>query len=291
MLIGRVIIVGFGLMGGSLARALRPEIDTIIAVDQNAQSCELAITEGVADCTVRELSELTLTMDDLVILATPVRTIVEIIGRLPTLAPEGCMVLDLGSTKQSICRAMSELPGWFQALGGHPMCGREVSGFEHSSAELYHNQTFLLTPTVRTTPHLREIALEIVQIIGANPIVLPPEQHDHAVAIVSHLPYLLSALLVDYARLSQFRVDPLWQISASGFRDMARLAGSNPPMMRDILYTNREAVLAALGEFWRRSQQLEAWLESADYDALLDWLTKRQGDYHEYRQEKFGDRY
>jgi prephenate dehydrogenase len=167
----RVVIVGMGLMGGSLARALRPHVASIVGVDLDAATRDAALADGTVDAAHATLDTLALTPDDLLVLATPVGAILETIGRLPTITREGCMLIDLGSTKWDICRAMNVLPGWFQAIGGHPMCGREVSGFGESSADLYRDKTFILTPTVHTTPHLRDLALELVAAIGARPVI------------------------------------------------------------------------------------------------------------------------
>ena len=282
----RVIIVGSGLMGGSLAKALSPHANCLIAVDLDSATRERIVSQGVACDAVPSLDKLTLTPDDLVILCTPVRFILETIEQLPQLAPDGCMVMDIGSTKWDICRAMNGMPGWFQAIGGHPMCGRETSGFEVSSAELYENQTFILTPTARTTPHLREIADEIVTLLKSNPIVLPPKDHDRIVALTSHLPYLIASTLMQQATSAADDTDVIWQVSSSGFRDTSRLSGSSPTMMRDILLTNRQAVVQQLLRFQRELAAVVELVNDEDPDALAEWLDQKRQQHKQYLAAK-----
>lgn len=285
----RLVIVGMGLMGGSLAKALAPHAKCLVAVDRDLATRQRCVQAGAAYKAVASLSELTLDADDLVILCTPVRYILETIEQLPQLAPDGCMVMDIGSTKWDICRAMNGLPGWFQAIGGHPMCGKETSGFGVSSAELYRKQTWIITPTVRTTPYLRELADEIVDAIGANPIVMPPKDHDRVVALTSHLPYLIASTLMQQATNAADDTDVLWQVSASGSRDTSRLSGSNPTMMRDILLTNRQAVVQQLLRFQRELARVVELVNDEDPDALVTWLDQNRQQHSHYKQSKNSD--
>ena len=282
----RIVIVGTGLMGGSLARALSSHAKCLVAVDHDLATRERIVNQGIAHEAAADLAQLTLDVDDLVLLCTPVRYILETIEQLPKIAPNGCMVMDIGSTKWDICRAMNGLPGWFQAIGGHPMCGKETSGFGVSSAELYQNQTFILTPTVRTTPHLRDIADAIVAAIGSNPIVMPPKDHDRVVALTSHLPYLLASTLMQQATNAADDAEVLWQVSASGFRDTSRLSGSSPTMMRDILLTNRQAVVQQLLRFQRELASVVELVNEEDPEALAEWLDEKRQQHLRYLDAK-----
>ena len=285
----RVVIVGLGLMGGSLARALRPHVRCLIAIDRSEATRSQIVAEGIADEARAELDGMQLTRQDLVILATPVSNIIYHIRMLPRLAPRGCMLMDIGSTKLDICLAMNDLPGWFQAIGAHPMCGKEVSGYANSSAELYQNQTFILTPTVRTTPHLQELLLEIIKVVGAVPVTLPPKEHDQTVALISHLPYLLAATLMQQASMAaETYADPnvVWHVSASGFRDTSRVSGSSPAMMRDILLTNQQAVLQQLLRYQRELSNVIDMVNDGDPDRVAKWLSEKQAMHQHYRKVK-----
>lgn len=279
----RVCIVGLGLMGGSLALALRGKVVRLAGVDPDAATRQRAREMGLVDFVTAVPAEAICTAD-LVILATPVKTILALLEALPTLCPDGCLVLDLGSTKRNISKAMEALPPQFAAVGGHPMCGKEMSGLAAAEPELYQDQTFVLTRNGRTTSEIESLALEIIAAVGAQPLFLEAARHDDIVAAVSHLPYLASATLVQSAaELDEGRV---WAVSASGFRDAARLAGSDPRMMLDILQTNKTAVLTQLARYQAALTAVAELLNGDDETALLDWLSRTQAQHAAYQRAK-----
>lgn len=289
MLKAKVTIVGLGLMGGSLALALRlaqrvalkPHATHLTVVDANPETRVAAAR--LADVVTADFAA-GVRDAELVILATPVRSIVALLAELARVRPEGCMVLDLGSTKADICRAMANLPEGFQALGGHPMCGKETAGFGAATPDLYRDKTFVLCRHGRTTTAVETLVLELLTIVGARPLFLPPEVHDEIVAGVSHLPYVVAGSLMRTA----FAIgdERAWAVSASGFRDTARVAGTDPQMMLDILLTNRPAVLAQLQRFQTEVTAVTDLLQSGDEAALAAWLAETQREYREYRTMK-----
>ena len=281
----RVCIIGLGLMGGSLALALRGRVAHLSAVERHAATRQYALHHGVVDSVTDELA-LGVKAADLLILATPVRTILHLLAQLPALRPEGCAILDLGSTKGDICAAMETLPPQFRAMGGHPMCGKEIAGLEAAEATLFHHKTFILTPTSRTDETMSDLAKALVAAVGARPLLLPAAQHDQMVAAISHLPYLAASVLMRVAAEQAAQDGRLWQVSASGFRDTARLAGSDPAMLRDILLTNREAVLEQLGQYQGQLAAVAELIQRGDETALAAWLQARQTEYAAYRRDK-----
>ncbi|MBK6711854.1 MAG: prephenate dehydrogenase [Candidatus Promineifilaceae bacterium] len=289
MLKAKVTIVGLGLMGGSLALGLRlaqrvalnPHATHLTVVDANPETRRAA--ERLADVVTADFAA-GVREAELVILATPVRSIVALLAELARVRPEGCMVLDLGSTKTDICRAMADLPEGFQALGGHPMCGKETAGFGAATPDLYRDKTFVLCRNGRTTTAVETLALDLLAIVGARPLFLPPEVHDEIVAAVSHLPYVVAGTLMRTAfGLGDERT---WTVSASGFRDTARVAGTDPQMMLDILLTNRTAVLAQLQRYQSELTEAIRLVQSGDEAALAAWLGETQREYQEYRTLK-----
>lgn len=282
-------MVGLGLMGGSLALALRlarrlaipqrPFHLTIIDTNPKTRAAAGRMADFVSD-------DLALGVEkaDLVVLATPVRTIVDLLKQLPVLRPDGCLVLDLGSSKTNICQAMDNLPETFQAIGGHPMCGREVAGFGAATPDLFREQTFILCPTQRTTSQLEAVAQQLVLDLGANPLVLPPALHDNMVAVVSHLPYMVAAALMRHA--AQLGDNRLWPVSSSGFRDTSRVSGTDPKMMLDILLTNKTAVLQQIARYQTHLAAVADLIEAEDESRLFQWLTETQEAYWTYRQAK-----
>jgi prephenate dehydrogenase len=266
-----ITIVGLGLMGGSLAKVLHPQVNAIVAVDPNHHSLGMALAQGAISQGVSDLKS-GVANADVIILATPVKLIVETLRNLPLLRNRGGFVMDLGSTKGEICDTMSALPDSFEAIGGHPMCGREQSGFQASSSTLYDGQTFILCRTQRTSHRAEELAISIVEAIHAQPLFLDAKLHDEIVALTSHLPYLVAAMMTSLVAEEALADGRYWQISATGLRDVSRLAGSNPKMMLDILDSNRKSILKQLQKLEGGMNQLIHALENDNLGLVSAWL-------------------
>jgi prephenate dehydrogenase len=258
-------------MGGSLAGALRSRCRAVVGVARRTETIDAALARGLVDQATIDLVS-GVRQADVVILATPVRAILHTLDEIGPLLPKGCLLMDLGSTKAQIVARMAALPGHVQPLGGHPMCGKEVSGIEAADPALYRGHTFVLTPLARTSEAALAQGCALVEAIGGRPLILTPERHDRLVASVSHLPYLLACALVGTAEATA-STDPLvWGVAASGFRDTSRLAASDVTMMLDILLTNREPVLEALEDSARQLRDLARLVDSGDEGGLRDAL-------------------
>jgi prephenate dehydrogenase len=262
-----VAIVGLGLMGGSLAGALRGQCGAVGGVARRAETIEAALARGLVDQGTTDLAS-GVRQADVVVLATPVRVILRLLAEIGPLLPERCLLLDLGSTKVQVVAEMALLPAHVQPLGGHPICGKEVSGIEAADPALYRGHAFVLTPLPRTSEAALALGRTLVEAVGARPLVLGPDRHDRLVATTSHLPYLLACGLVGAAE-SLASVDPtVWDVAASGFHDTSRLAASDVTMMLDILLTNHEAVLEALDTCEAQLRNLAHLMEAGDEEGL-----------------------
>jgi prephenate dehydrogenase len=272
----RVAVAGLGLMGGSLALALRGRCRELVGIDSSpavvAAACERGVVQRAAT-----LGEAAHTCDVLV-LAAPVRGILAQLDELRRLPPPARppVVLDLGSTKTAIVQAMDALPPGYDPIGGHPMCGKEVSGLAHAEPGLFQDKVFVLVPLARTSPAALALAHSLAAAIGARPWPLSPEQHDQLAAVSSHLPYLAAAALVGAA--SAASDDQVWTMAASGFRDTSRLAASDVTMMLDILLTNRTALLESLARYRAELEALAVLLEAGEAEALRARLTAIQAE-------------
>ena len=263
----QVTVVGLGLMGSSLAGALRGRCRAVVGVARRPEMLRAAQERGLVDRATDSLAE-GLQGADVAVLATPVRAILR---QLPTIGPllaPGCLLMDLGSTKAEIVAAMDHLPATIQPLGAHPMCGKEVSGLEAADPGLYRGCTFILSPLPRTSAAAVELGRALARAAGAQPLVLAPERQDFLVATLSHLPYLLACSLVATADATTSPDPAAWQIVAGGFRDTSRVAGSDVTMMLDILLTNREEVLRAVEAFRAQLDRLAGLLAAGDEDGL-----------------------
>ena len=268
-----VTIVGLGLMGGSIALALRraPPVPRLVGLVRTQDQVKEVQQAHVVDYVTTNWKE-AIAEGDIVILATPVRTLIRQLRMIGPYLRKNALVIDVGSTKTQICAALAELPPHVQPIGGHPMCGKEVAGLAHAEADLYEGATFVLCPLERTAPWALALAQNLVRRLGAQPLILDPEHHDRLVATISHLPYLIAAALVGTThRVAQD--DPrVWKVAASGFRDTSRVASSDLNMMLDILMTNREAVLDMLGRYLAELEELRTLLEENDEGALRFYL-------------------
>ncbi|MGD9315946.1 MAG: prephenate dehydrogenase [Anaerolineae bacterium] len=268
----QVTIIGLGLMGGSLAGALRGQCRSVVGVARRAEVIEVALAQDLIDWGTTDLVE-GVRGADVVVLATPVRVILRQLAEIGSLLPEGCVLIDLGSTKAQIVAEMGHLPDHVQPLGGHPMCGKEVSGIEVAEPTLYQGQTFILTPLPRTSEAALALGRELARATGAHPLVIEAQRQDFLVGTVSHLPYMLACALVATADATTSADPAAWEIVAGGFRDTSRVAGSDVTMMLDILMTNQEEVLKAVATCQAQLASLADLVGNGDEDALRDALS------------------
>ncbi len=268
----RVAVVGLGLMGGSLAGALRGQCREVVGVARRAETVEAAEARRLLDRGTSDLAD-GVGEADVVILATPVRVIVRQLAEIGPLLPEGCLLMDLGSTKAQIVAEMARLPEQVQPLGGHPMCGKEKAGIAAADPALYRGCTFILSPLERTSEAALALGHALAEAVGACPLVLGPERQDFLVATVSHLPYLLACALVATADSTTSADSAVWDIVAGGYRDTSRVAGSDVTMMVDILLTNREEVLKALDVYQGKLGDLARLVEAGDEQDLRSVLS------------------
>jgi len=268
----KLAVVGLGLMGGSIALALKDYADQVIGVDPNPATCAYALDRGIVDDVAQDLQS-GVSDADTVILATPVRVCLDMLEkRLGSYLRSNTLLIDIGSTKNDICEAMGQLPIGINAIGGHPMTGKESSGIGVADGGIFFNRPFVLCDTRRTTPATRLRAKALVKAIGSIATEMDAKRHDKIVAGISHLPYILSASLVATIAQQADSDEAFWELAAGGFRDSSRLAGSNIQMMADILSTNTQAVATLLAMFRVQLAQIEAMLISGEEDKLVETL-------------------
>jgi prephenate dehydrogenase len=282
-------IVGLGLMGGSLAMGLKGKCARLIGFDSHPATLELALSKNIIDqAGVLSPSPIGRSRStpkgrargeggvraDILILATPVPSILSLIHQLPDLIHHPCILMDIGSTKRDILRAMSALPGNFDPLGGHPICGREKPGLENATADLYQNAPFIITPLERTTDRAKSAAEQIISAVGAHSFEMNADDHDRILASTSHLPFIIAASL---AHSTPGAYAPF---IGPGFRSTSRLAGSPSSMMTGILKSNRDHVLNAIQAFRRSLDEIESALHNEEYPQFEVILNQSRNAYH-----------
>jgi prephenate dehydrogenase len=261
----RIAIAGLGLMGGSLAHALRAHCRSILAFDLDQSAITYALDHGIIDRGSTAAAEI-LPQGDVVILAAPIKGILKLIHQLPDLHPGSPIVLDIGSTKVDVMNAMGNLPPRFDPLGGHPMCGKENGGIGNAEASIFTEAPFAFTALGRTSVDARKFAGELAAALESYLLWVDAETHDRWTAATSHLTFLVASAL---AAATPMESAPL---IGTGFRSTTRVAASPASMMLDVLETNRSNVLESLLRFRSAIDQLEEYLSQADLDKMKDAL-------------------
>ncbi|MBN2115090.1 MAG: prephenate dehydrogenase/arogenate dehydrogenase family protein [Anaerolineales bacterium] len=268
----KVAIVGLGLMGGSLALALKGKCAALYGIDAQPATLKLARAKQVVDQADSDPAKL-LPRADLVILATPVPAIIDFIRKLPSFIQKPCIVLDLGSTKRDIVSAMAALPERFDPIGGHPICGKERLGLENAEASLYREAAFVVTALARTTGRAKSAIRKIIANIGAHAIEMAAEDHDRALASTSHLLCMLSSALV-LCTPPEFA-----SFVGTGFKSTSRLAGTPSSMAMGILQSNRDNILDALQAFRNSLNEIDSALQAENYTQLELLLDQSRAAY------------
>lgn len=267
-----IAIIGLGLMGGSLAMALKGHCHSLLGLDADPAIVKAALERGLVDNASTDPAAI-LPGVDLIILAAPVSAIVEWLRKLPRYITRPCIVLDIGSVKRAITPAMEELPRNFEPAGGHPICGRERLTLQNASPDLYRDATFVLTPLARTTPRALSAVREILTVIGAHPLELTPEEHDRILASTSHLPFLLASALAMATPVETA------SLIGPGFRSSARLAGTPASMMLGVVRSNRDNILHCIDRFRGSLSLIETALRRDDDPALESILNEARLSY------------
>jgi prephenate dehydrogenase len=266
----RVAIVGLGLLGGSLALALRRRHpgSELLAADRH-EVIETALGAGVVDRGDPE--PLPIVRDaDLVILAGPVSAIVEQLSLLAASFRPGSLVTDVGSTKRRILEAARGLPREVSFIGGHPMAGKSASGLSAAEAGLFEGAPWALVPREETPLEALQDLSDLVSSLGARPIVIDALSHDRATAVVSHLPQVLALVLCQQAAAVERALD----LPGPTFLSLARLASSPLPVWKDVIESNQDFVRQALIELSQRLQEAASELTP---NAMSSWFeTARQ---------------
>jgi prephenate dehydrogenase len=269
----RVAIVGLGLIGGSLGMALRERVPgvTVIGVARRPESALAAQERGVVDQASTDLADVA--SAEVVVLACPLHVTRTVLQDMRAHLAEGAVVTDVGSVKGAVLEQMAACLDFQRNpfIGGHPMAGKEVAGVEHAEASLFEGRPWIFTPNQEEIEAVGALAdwIATPTLIGARPVLhMRPDSHDRYVALISHLPFLLSsAFLVAAGR------DRSWseaeQLASSGFKDVTRLGAGDPAMYAAIVEANREHVLDTWAALHAALDEFEAAIAREGHDALL----------------------
>jgi prephenate dehydrogenase len=262
----KIVIFGVGLIGGSVALALKKAGSTaqIVGLGRSTESLQTALALGVIDVASTDVAS-AVQNADLILIATPVAQTPAILKAIqPHLSPN-TIITDAGSTKSDVLAYAQATLGAQakQFVGGHPIAGAEKSGVSAATVDLYSNKNVVLTPIQDNSVDAIQQVKNLWQSCGANVSEMSAATHDSIFAAVSHLPHLLAFALVDDIA-SRPNAEQLFGFAASGFRDFTRIAGSHPEMWRDISLANKTALLSELIAYQAELAQLKQLLENED---------------------------
>lgn len=272
----RIAIIGMGLIGSSLARAIRQAMPTVrlVVTDASDHVRDRVIELGLAD-DVTDGAGAAVVDADLVILAVPVGAMAAVAAEIaPELAPDS-VVSDVGSVKESVARVLAAaLPG-VHVIPAHPVAGTEKSGPDAGFGELFRGRWCIITPPPRADEMMVERLAEFWRRLGSKVDLMDAAHHDRVLAVTSHLPHLIAYSIVGTASdLEEVTKSEVIKYSAGGFRDFTRIAASDPVMWRDVFLNNREAVLELLGRFTEDLVALQRAIRWGEGDALESLFTR-----------------
>jgi prephenate dehydrogenase len=269
---GTLAVVGVGLMGGSLGLAARRAgVGEVLGVSRSRETLDLALERGAITAACASVEEAAAAAD-LVVVATPVRLVVEHVRAALRAAGPGTLVTDVGSTKGPLMRALTPAEQR-RCVGGHPLCGSETAGVANARPTLYEGATYFLTPGAHVDPEAYGRLYGFIGDLGARPVAIDPEEHDRLMALMSHLPHVLANVLMTQAGQHTGSRDALLSAGPS-FRDLTRIAGSNRRVWSDIFLDNRAALLAALASFQEGLQEVLEALAAADPERVGDTIAR-----------------
>ncbi len=276
--IKKIAVIGLGLIGGSLALSLKniSEDFIITGYDIEGEAMNIAKYRNIIDVIAKDYKE-AVADADLVIIATPISKIVEVVNHVKNYLKKGAIITDVGSAKERVVKRVSEiLPDGVFFIGGHPMAGSENEGILSATPELFRNTFYILTPTGTTISGPLITLHSLFTKIGAKVISMSPKEHDENVALISHLPHILSTNLVDMIDDKQEKMRNLFKLCAGGFRDMTRIAAANTKMWLDISLENKDELIKSIDDYIEYLTRFKNNIQKNNADSIKNHYMKAQ---------------
>ncbi|WP_405101816.1 prephenate dehydrogenase [Oceanobacillus sp. FSL H7-0719] len=270
----RILIAGLGLIGGSLAKSIiKNENNYVLGYDVNPDSLQYGLAHGIINEAYEEFTEAAI-QSDIIILAAPISETIKLMKQLDQLDFEKQVIVsDTASVKSSIIKTAEALTNDKIAfIGGHPMAGSHKRGIGAAKPHLFENAIYVLTPSVRSTDEMLETMKDILKYTKSKFIILRPEEHDEMTGVVSHFPHLIASSLVHQAKKWESTHTYLPKLAAGGFRDITRIASSNPEMWQDIFFHNREKMSVLLQEWIEEMIHLKELVDNNHKMTMIAYL-------------------
>ncbi len=270
----KLVVIGLGLIGGSLAAAVKKIglMKEVVAVVRRQEAIDYALANHIIDRAVFSLEEIAseLKAGDIIFIAVPTLSVMETIKHVCSLVSEQVTVTDGASVKGSVLESVKAVYGTIppQFVLGHPIAGSEKSGVSATNPNLYQNHRVILTPVEETGPEHLRIVTRLWESVGAEVLTMPVAEHDAVLAATSHLPHAIAYSLVD-TLANDSENENIFRYAAGGFRDFTRIASSDPKMWHDIMCANSDAILDAIDLFQNNLAQLREAIADKDSETLL----------------------
>ncbi|QOR65903.1 prephenate dehydrogenase [Cytobacillus suaedae] len=271
---GNVLVIGLGLIGGSIALAMKDEYNCkLIGYDLNQDRLRLAKSLNVIDDSVFSIEE-GAEIADLIIIAVPVTETIAVLRQLAKIQMKsGALITDVGSTKKVIVdEACSVLPDYVDFVGGHPMAGSHKSGVEAAKKDLFENAFYVLTPTSKTSESAISTLEKWLACTRSTIVKMSAEEHDHVAGVVSHFPHIIASSLVEHAEIYHQETPIIQDLAAGGFKDITRIASSNPKMWSDILLHNREGILQQFEVWMKQMNRIQESIRNSSRDEIFHFF-------------------
>lgn len=273
MTIKKVGFIGLGLIGGSLAKAIKNHyIDTkIIAYDINKTSLEKAIEENIIDEYTLEINN-AFQDCNIVFLCAPVENNINAMNKLIKVIDNNCILTDVSSTKEKIISAALNI-NCSNFIGGHPMTGSEKSGITAADEHLFENAYYILTPLPNISQNKLDLLQNFITKLGALPVVIEPSEHDFITATISHVPHVIASTLVNVVSKLDTTDKHMHTLAAGGFKDITRIASSSPEMWQQICLTNNKQIIKVIDKFQQELDIIKDYISECDSNNLYSFFS------------------
>lgn len=277
----KVGVIGLGLMGGSLAKALKKKYKNIniVACNRSIDSLKNAYEDKIIDDYCTDINNIFCNCN-IIFICTPVSTITSYVNKLLNYIDKDCIITDVGSTKGTLFDDMEKIEDKICFIGGHPMTGSELTRYSSAKSYLYENAYYILAPLKSVSNDKLDILVDIIKNIGAIPVTLSPYEHDYIVAAISHVPHVVAAAIVNLVKKLDTQNEHMHTLAAGGFKDITRIASSSPEMWQNISIENKKEILKVLKEFKNIIEEYENLLLNNSKKEILDYFSSAK-DYRD----------
>ncbi len=269
-----VFIIGLGQIGGSIAKALtaNKSVVSVYGYDIDKSVRKAAKDNGYINNQAESISD-GINKADLIILATPIRTTIELIPEIIRETNPNQVVLDVAGIQSGILETVSKHNNQINYISGHPIAGNEGTGLEASSADKFRNAIFFLSPVLSAKKESIDIVVELIKALDAIPVIIDPNKHDFLISMTINLPYLIALTLMKMASKQESSYEDFWQLAGGSFKGATRVASSSPELTLDMFMTNRENILNIIEKFQAELSEVAEMISKKDEVALRSRIT------------------